>query len=90
MRYLKNIVSIFGVAIAMLASLANLVIGLITLFHAFGGLALIGILLFPLTIASYPFILWIFAGETGYFVLWGILFGVFLLGGFIASAAKSD
>lgn len=91
-RYLGGgigVIGVLGLVVAPLAVLANLVVGLIALFHLFGPLALIGILLFPLVAGFYPFIVWIFAGDTGYLVLWGILWGVFISGGLLMSLGKA-
>lgn len=85
MHALGRAISVFGVAIAVLASLANLVVALIALFHLFGNLALIGILLFPVAMGAYPFIVWIVNGSAIYFAVWGGLWGAFILGGIIAS-----
>lgn len=68
-----------GGALFMLASLANIGIGVYALFHYFGALALLGILFFPITVAFYPFIIWGLEGETVYLAVWGGLWGVCIL-----------
>lgn len=85
MSALGSVIKFLGIALSVLASLANLIIGLTAFFSIFGALAVIGIVLFPLTIGLYPFIAWIFEGDTSYFVLWGSLWGAFILGGVIAA-----
>lgn len=84
-KKLANTVKTFGIIVGMLAALANTIIGFVVLIQFFGCLALIGILVFPVVTGLYPFIVWIFEGETGYLLIWGILWGAFILGGVIAS-----
>ena len=86
MRFLSSGLSIFGVVIALLAQLANLVIGVINAFALFGGWAIpLAILFFPITILGYPILFWAATASGALFLIWGILWGVFILGAFIAS-----
>ncbi len=85
MRFLRSGISIFGIVIAILAQLANLVIGLINAFALFGGWAIpLGFLFFPITILGYPILFWAATGSGALFLIWGILWGVTILSGFIA------
>lgn len=85
MHGLGVVVRTLGMVIAVLASLANLVVALIALFGLFGPLALLGILLFPLAMGAYPFIVWIVNGSAIYFAVWGGLWGALIVGGIMAS-----
>ena len=91
MRFLGSAISIVGIVIAILAQLANLVIGIINAFALFGGWAIpLGFLFFPITILGYPILFWAATGSPALFLVWGILWGVSILGFIMAGMFSSE
>ncbi|MBT4511525.1 MAG: hypothetical protein HOC20_04860 [Chloroflexi bacterium] len=85
-RTIGKVTFSLGCIVWLIAGLLNVIIGISVVGGTFGTLGiLVGILLLPGLMILYPFVAWLWEGETVYFIIELIIWGVAFLAQVIAA-----